>query len=267
MQNNITELAKTLSIPNYFIEVMLSDTSFYDAEAKQLTNGLLAKETASESMNKLMTKFKENDLGTNLLYCYLQAALKTRETYRAKGIPDDIFVATMGCFQRFIDETIALYGKQRFDRGWWTYRQTSMQLFRLGELEFEYVDENEVSVHVPSDADLSSEKVDASFAKFKEFTKEFCPEFCNANLYITSWIVNPNITNLLNKESRIARFAKRFEIISEKDNYEDVVYWVFKTFDYSNIKELKEDTSLQRALKKEFLKGERYGEATGIIRI
>lgn len=70
------------------------------------------------------------------------------------------------------------FGCCGFDRDFWTGRQLSLLLFRLGELEFEIVSEDgekaELSedekhshyllhVHIPSDADLSPERCDESF--------------------------------------------------------------------------------------------------------
>ena len=52
-----------------------------------------------------------------------------------------------------------------FDRGWWAYRQTSMQIFRLGVLEYEFdrlEGESVIALHIPSDARLTAEAVDRS---------------------------------------------------------------------------------------------------------
>lgn len=72
-----------------------------------------------------------------MLYCQLESARRVYEKYQVMGIGEKIFFDTMKCFPRFMDEYQAQNGSRYFDRSWWTYRQTSMRLFRIGALEYE----------------------------------------------------------------------------------------------------------------------------------
>ena len=102
-------------------------------------------------------------LYTSILACSLLCACRAYEEYQKKGISDTVYFETMKCFTRFIDETQKRTGRLAFDRGWWTYRQISMQLFRIGELEYEFVEYEgrpALSIHIPSDAHFSKELVD-----------------------------------------------------------------------------------------------------------
>ena len=72
-----------------------------------------------------------------LLACMLSCGADLHAWYGERGIPDHVYFATMGCFPRFLEECRQITGVPAFDRGWWTARQISGTLFRLGELEYE----------------------------------------------------------------------------------------------------------------------------------
>ena len=128
-----------------------------------------------------------------ILAVMLRAALRTRELYAARGIPDGIFLGTMRCFPRFLREHLESYGRYGFDRAFWTGRQLSLTLFRLGELEYELLpgEKGVLSLHIPSDADLSEEKTDASLRMQVSFFAEYFPAYAGADIYCDSWLLSP----------------------------------------------------------------------------
>ena len=116
----------------------------------------------------------------------LSAALEAREHYAARGVPDDVYLATMGCFSRFLNETHRWTGRWQFDRGFWVWRQLCGRLLRLGTLEFEALPlpaelagplgaaagAPALSVHIPGDAMCTPEALHASYARRAAL---FCP--------------------------------------------------------------------------------------------
>lgn len=108
-----------------------------------------------EAARTLRTADAPDEDGWTMLYFMLQAARRSYEKYRIRDIPDDIFTATMRCFSRFIGEYREMYGRYGFDRDFWTGRQLSLRLFRLGELEYE---ETVEKAECPSGAYDASEK-------------------------------------------------------------------------------------------------------------
>ena len=109
-----------------------------DEEIRKLTeteNWQRAREDLKESMG-------EDPRGLKILYCMLKAAVISWEKYQEQGIEEKVFDDTMKCFTRFVEEHKASYGVYGFDRDFWTGRQLSLQLFRLGELEYEKVEED-----------------------------------------------------------------------------------------------------------------------------
>ena len=206
------------------------------------------------------------DGGFGILAVMLRAALRTREMYAARGIPDGIFLGTMRCFPRFLREHLESYGRYGFDRAFWTGRQLSLTLFRLGELEYELLpgEKGVLSLHIPSDADLSEEKTDASLRMQESFFAEYFPAYAGADIYCDSWLLSPALKGLLPEGSRVLAFAARFRLLSADAEAQGYRQWVFKNPSLSP-EEFPERTSLQRNMKKFVLAGGKVGSGRGIL--
>ena len=63
------------------------------------------------------------------------------DEYINRGISLDIFADTFGFINRFVAPTKDSNGKYRYDWAWWLQRQITLQEFRIGSLEYEFVDE------------------------------------------------------------------------------------------------------------------------------
>lgn len=115
------------------------------AAAKSLPEGLPIEEltepetaaAAWKTVSAQLPAWRE-DNGMAQLAVMLAAVCQTEKRYRRENIPAEVFLSTMDCFRRFLEETHARTGQWAFDRGSWTWRQTGGLLFRLGTLEFEY---------------------------------------------------------------------------------------------------------------------------------
>lgn len=137
--------------------------------------GLKSRETEA-GVRKELEKILESDPGKiKILTCMLQCGVDLYRWYEEKEIPEQIFFDTMGCFTRFIKECREMTGTWAFDREWWTGRQISGSLFRIGELEYEMLNDGikMVSIHIPSDAVLTREKCDASMRAAEDFFTRF----------------------------------------------------------------------------------------------
>lgn len=208
-------------------------------------------ESAYTELSKLLKADRD---GFAMLAVMLRAAERSRRMYRERGISEQIYIDTMGCFSRFVREYRECFGRYGFDRGFWTGRQLSLSLFRLGTLEFE----TNGGVHIPSDADLSEEALDASFAMARAF-------FPGVAFCCDSWLLSPALGELLPPSSRINRFRERFEIERVDEKNDGYKFWVFKNQNLS-AEEFPEDTSLQRAVKRRVLAGGSIGAAFGYLK-
>lgn len=218
--------------------------------------------TAYDGYAQVKELLGNDDSGLKMFACMLNAATITYEKYRDYGISEKTFIDTMSCFTRFAKEHYASYGIYGFDRGWWTYRQLSCVLFKIGELEYEYRDdEKTVHLHIPSGASIGIENCKKSLNEFNAFTAKHFPEklypiVCN------SWLLSPALDEVLPPQSNIVKFKNCFDIVSWNKTEQEFLLWVYGKPDIEYAL-LPEGTSLQRNLKKHLINGGFVGSAFG----
>ncbi len=243
--------------------------SFDFSAVEDILEGLTIPEKAAEAYGKLMETFPEDEGKIKVLSCFLISAVRVYDRYKEMGISDKIYVDTFKCFTRYTEECKVRKGIYEFDRGFWTYRQSSMVLFRLGQLEFE-MRENEgekvVAVHIPSDAKLTEENVDESLKMAEEFFAKNFPEYDGREYTCYSWLLAPKLKELLDENSNIVRFQNRFHIHTEDREPLSILEWVFKVKEDTEFSALPEDTSLQRKAKALLLSGDNVGIGIGVLK-
>lgn len=226
---------------------------------------LMVPEKAADANVILKDRLGDDPGSVKILACQLLCALKTYECYHHAGISDKIFFDTMGCFSRFIKECQAKTGVVAFDRGWWTYRQLSMVLFRIGALEYEFRANGTVAIHIPSDANLTEEAVNHSLASAKQFIARHRPAYQNAEFTCRSWLLAPALAELLDRNSRIVQFQRRFSIQQVNEADTSFFEWLFQSSPDTAIADLPEKTTLQRKAKARLLGGGWIGAASGVL--
>lgn len=210
----------------------------------------------------------EDEDGIKILACMLKASANLYDVYKVKGISDEVYVETMKCYTRFINETYRMTGRYYFDRQWWTARQAGGHLYRIGELEYELkcLDNKQViDIHIPSDANFSPKAVDESLEMAEEFLRIHYPEMSDCDFTCDSWLLSRQLEGMLKEESNIRSFAKRFEILGEGEPDTEFIEWIFntKTGDYET---LPENTSLQREMKNFILSGGVFRNGYGVLK-
>lgn len=204
-----------------------------------------------------------------MLTCMLRASVRAYDVYEKKGISRETYIATMKCYTRFIQETYKMTGKLCFDRYWWTTRQAGCHLYRLGELEYETVPvgkETVIEMHIPSDADFSPSAVDASIEMARGFFGEYYPELSDCEYRCHSWLLDPQLKDMLSEGSNILNFQDRFELYDSGENDEEFIEWLFnsRTKDYQS---LPENTSLQKKVKNLLLNQGTIRTACGRLKV
>lgn len=266
---NYLDIIDKINIPNMIKEKIEELIDNNKNEYLMFSNELTIFENGDKTLLKLYEKYKDDLDNLNILAIYILSLENVYKKYKEVCIDDEIFFETMKCFTRFIYEAKEKSGRYYFDRAFWTYRQTSMSLFRLGQLEYEFITENStqvISVHIPSDAILTKENIDESLCKMKEFVKKYFPSYVGSKVICSSWLLSPKLKQLLDEKSRILLFQNYFDIISYNCDSLDIFEWVFKTNNQGDIKNLRENTSLQRKIKKMLENGENVGSAKGILK-
>ena len=204
------------------------------------------------------------------------AACMARERCRRLGIPPHVFLDTMGCFPRFLRETFQRTGRWQFDRAFWTWRQTSCRLFRLGPLEFEYCRADTpidrllcagapvLKVHIPSDADLHSPALKASYGQAMALFSipELCPHGAPQAILCRSWLLSPKIVSCLGTRSGIRRFAQDYRLCAFDPQDDSFYEWLFNG--ERALERLPARTSLQRHVRALLAQASPVGSALGI---
>ena len=215
----------------------------------------------------------EDDDGAGILIRQLMIAADSRKYGAWKDIPEAIWMDTMKCFPRFISEHRRSYGRDGFDRYGWTTRQIGAKLFRIGELEYELTEDKEgrkeIGLHIPSDAKLEAERMNASLQEADRFILERFPEWAGAPKTCESWLLSPALKDLLPEGSRILDFQEAFELKETYPEDDAALEWVFYVAEGQrkglDISRLPENTSLQRKMKAMLMKGRKPGAGKGVL--
>lgn len=266
---NTDALYRMLKLPEPVAELFRG----YDLRRDPLATGsiaadMLVRERWSEAVRALQARIGEDPDGLILLWEQLRLALDAHVRYRAAGISDEIFAATFRIATRSLNESLRAYGKYRFLIGWWFPRELALQEFRLGSLEFEITRENAqraVFIHIPSDASLKPVDVDESLRLWSEFAASYFPAWRDAPLRCDSWMLSPALPALLDADSNILAFQRRFRLTGFDEGSMGAVEWIFPGHKKVSA-DLPEDTSLQRRTKAFLLSGGKIGWADGTLK-
>lgn len=238
------------------------------AAVRSACEKLFCAETGEEGFKALQTALGEDADGMKTLCCLARCAASLRPAYKERGIAEEIYAATMGFLSRFTAENLQKSGRPRLLNGWWFWRQLSLREFRLGTLEYEMVqDENgkRLSLHIPSDAQLTQPQLSASLRQAKAFFAEFYPEYADAEMVCFSWLLSPALPALLPERSRILYFQRNFTILQHDPHADAALEWIFpdKNVPYE---ELPERTTLQKKTKALLLAGGNIGWTLGRLK-
>ena len=234
-----------------------------------MTGRILQRTQWDTGTRELQEILGEDPDGMKMLWELLNIALHySYGEYIRRGIPEDIFTATMKFVTRSLRDYEKTYHTYKFGFEWWFPREISLNEYRLGALEYELIEgaEREIGVHILSDADLQPESVLQSLQEFFAFRKKFYPEWESVELVCESWMMMPELEDLLGSDSKIVRFQKLFEI--DFVDYDATWYmeWIFPGCAKVDVS-LPERTTLQRHIKKYLLDGKKFGIAKGHLKI
>lgn len=260
---NIQTLCRSICLPEPMMEQVMSACRTLDFGSGLPLEPMMNGDTGLQGFQVLSAVLEEDPLGAKQLACQLHCACLRYDTYRQMGIPEKIYFDTMACYSRFVTECLYYKGSYQFDRGWWTWRQLSMRVFRLGQLEYELRSDGNVGLHIPSGSDLSPEAVDRSLNEAKVFLAEFFPDYADAPFTCNSWLLSPALGELLPEGSNILAFQRRFYLTHIDPEPKDYISWLFQCLPDTVYEELPENTSLQRKVKKAILSGGKIGSAAG----
>lgn len=220
-----------------------------------------------DALDRLNHLLAPDEDGMKILTCQLYCACDAYDEYMRLGIPQEIFIATMKFFTRFLQDYKDRHGCYHYVWAWWAVRQISMVEYRIGELEYEMRVENGkrlIDMHIPADADITTCRLRQSYSDAVEFFKKFYPGFCDAEMVCSSWLLAPSLGNVLPENSKILQFQKSFKITHMDADSPGFMDWVYGSRDIP-IKDLPENTSLQKRLKPYLLNNGKIEWASGTL--
>ena len=258
-----SELYQLLELPQEVVARLNayahSDLSWLTADMK---SRYLTRATADAGLEAIRVHLGDDPDGFASLWLSLEMARETWDGYLQRGIPQDIFCGTMKFVTRFLRTSLEQHGAYTFYWSGWFWRQLSMVEYRIGCLEYELVENpdgsREVSLHIPSDADMSPASVDASFQAFRAFLAEYYPDWQDTEWICDSWMMSPALEHLLPETSNVLAFNRRFETVHVNEDSLGVLDWVFPPCKEVS-PTLPENTSLQRKMKAWLLSGNKVG--------
>lgn len=137
---------------------------------------------------------------------------------------------------------------------WGTYF-INTRLIEVGRLQYERC-EDHIKIHIPSGEKLQIDIVLDSIKKSRhEIEKYF--NIKDPKYRCDSWLLSKQINDIIDKDSNIAKFYKLFEVKDGVDATKDILNFVFNVQECSNYDNLKENTSLQKILKKQLIENKK----------
>lgn len=266
---NVNKLCKMINMPvEVTTEIAKWDAKAYGKALEHYWMLVQDKTSWTEALGQVKDLLKDDKNGLECLAFILHIGLRTYEVYKERGISDQIFVDTFGCFSRFVKEHYESFGNYGFDREWWTVRQLTLQEFRLGELEYEMIETDGrrlISVHIPSDAKLEKQKCRESYRMAKNFFTDYAGDYAKAEYYCESWLLSPKLKELLSETSNIIQFQEDFILDYFDPEDKDFMLWVYKNMELS-LDELPQNTSLQRKMKAYLINNGKIGAGRGHLK-
>jgi len=122
-----------------------------------------------------------------------------------------------------------------------------------------------IGLHIPADGRLSPAGVDAALDEIRAFAAAYFPEYRYRAFTCNSWLMDPQLENMLDPDANIVRFASRFTRLTRKSDGNAVFHFVFLTPEPVPPETLPENTRLHRALKAHYLAGRRIYESYGFF--
>lgn len=206
----------------------------------------------------------------------LTLAKSVKSKYLEFGISEDIYYATMSDIKIWCENN----GNKGLKIFGWLKNHVTFSLFKVGRLQFQlshFGGESKVMrtgidvkngdgivyIHIPADGKLNIDDCKRSLLLSKSFIENTFKEYSFKYYICDSWLLYEGNKAFMDSKSNIISFANLFE---HKYSYESVqaIKYIFGKKKFSNNK-YKEDTSLQRNVKKHLLAGGKLGAGIGII--
>lgn len=121
-----------------------------------------------------------------------------------------------------------------------------------------------IGVHIPMGSKLTKEKVVASYQSARTIFGQAFPEYDLKGFCCSSWLMDPQLSDLLPKEANIVQFQSMYLRSEIPSAGEDIFLFLFPG-EKNDPAFLPECTTLERAVKKHLLSGKKIYELQGFL--
>ena len=122
-----------------------------------------------------------------------------------------------------------------------------------------------LSLHIPTNSNLSPEAIQASLEEGVARIKQCFPEFSPKAFYCHSWLLSTSLESMIGEKSKIVQFGNRFLRFPVFSDGLEHMSFVFPGCKAGEWQTLPENSSLQRKLKECYLRGDSILESAGVI--
>jgi hypothetical protein len=184
----------------------------------------------------------EADVADPVVQSFLARIPEARRLHAELGLTDEESWRTLRDLPRHARLDRILHGSPGLRKAWWVELAFSGRLAELGRLQFEQR-QTCLGVHIPEEGGpLTPAAVDASLARARDLFPDYAEACC------TSWLLDPQLAELLPPTSNIVQFQRRFEPTGETGpNDARVLEFVFHTLEL-DLDRLPQRTTLERAI-------------------
>jgi hypothetical protein len=220
-------------------------------------------------------------------FVYIAMLPHTHALYRQRGVPDEVFRATMADVGRHFLIHRAQHGNGGMSGQDWLMLHARGSIFQLGRLQFErarlgnrtskgiqaagYASQKGdpvLAVHIPGFCGpFPPDACDASFAQARAFFATHFPEERYEIAVCHSWLLDEQLADYLPESSNIVQFQRRFRQAYRPDpNNRTTLEFVFRTPD-APLDDLPQTTTLECAVVRHIREGRHWHGGMGWLEL
>ena len=153
--------------------------------------------------------------------------------YSDKNIDEKIFFDTFSDIAIWCENAREQYGVEGLVNIKWISKHISMKIFRIGRLQYEFsrfailphagiknilscpyiLGEKCITLHIPQGEKLDNDACKKSLGLADSFFSEHYPDYKYRCYTVITWLLNPELENVLGNESNIVKFGKMFKLL------------------------------------------------------
>lgn len=249
----------------------------FPSEYDEAFNRALGRTKISED-TKCEDYDKASEDGERNLLSFLYMCEATEKEYKKRGMSEKVLIETLKDIVVYTRLWTEVKGYLYLGELGWLKRHLSVNLFRLGRLQFAMgamrIDAPEyglkagdpiLEIHIPEGSPMTPEACDESFAMARKFFAEYFPDYHYKAFTCGSWLLDDTLKDHLKATSNILAFADRFSKITSSESF-GLLRYLFKwNTTPESLPSEHAATSFAQSIKDAVLSGKKFYSTFGVI--